>query len=137
MSGPTTSLVAVSKCDVDRAAVNMLAAVERIRAEERESTIQRILATERRWTRWLKRRRLTRAEAEAEADAPRDDWFNHRWDWKLWRCAASDVKHLAKRLQTAASLSQDGKVWLNLSEAQEVGEYLTRTNTAKEETPTS
>lgn len=127
MSSPTTSLVAVSKLEVATAATAMLASVEEARSQAREESVRAVMCDAWMWhfmPRYPFVRRLTRAEAEAFIEDLPDSMSSRAWAYHDWRWKDNWKEELAKRLQTAISLSQDGSVWLNLEDASIVAEHI-------------
>ncbi len=123
MSSPTTSLVAVGKADALRAVKAMRDGIPGIVANARELTIAEVMREERTW--WFIGRKLNRPEAEYMVDHVRlgDMGFPHRYSY--WRSRASGVETFAARLDTAARLTQDGNLWLNLDDAHTLSTWLT------------
>ncbi len=125
MSSPTTSLVAVGKADALRAVKAMRDAIPGIIAKAREATIVEAMAEERKWMFGLLGRNLTRAEAEHIVDTVTvgDMGFPHRYSY--WRSRASGIETFANHLDTAARLTQDDNLWLNLEDAHSLSTWLT------------
>ncbi len=117
----TTSLVSISTDKVRVAVTAMLAAVQRGQQEERANSIA-LLTTYRRW--WGLAAPFAEAQAIAIVDDLSLDRYGFRRPHTWWRISGWGTEALAKRLQSAADLSSDGAVWLNLDEAQQVKEYL-------------
>lgn len=120
-----TSLVSVAKQDATRAAGEILADVVECRKAAREKTIVDVLATHRINTGWFKSRPITRPEAERMVDeASQEILMDDNWRLAEWRRVKQGNETLAKRFISAAHLSQDGCIWLNLAEADCVASWL-------------
>lgn len=124
MSSPTTSLVAISVADAKAAADAMIIWVNQKRKEQRESYIAQILTHKTR-DGWFKPKRFYTMEEAIEMveDRTMGEWGGFPV-YSYWRFVGMDVQDLAERLTTAARLSRDGFIWVNLEDAQTIGKHL-------------
>ncbi len=96
-----------------------------VTAPEREEIVLDVLANRRIKTGWFKSRPITRAEAERLVDETDiEGLMDSDWRLALWRNTRAGNKTLAEQPISAAHLSQDGCVWLNLAEAHCMASWL-------------
>lgn len=115
-----TSLVPVSVADVQRAASAILYAISQAREQARRNQIDIVM----RKRRWFLGPRYTREQAEVVVNDVTCHYMSHLACHVYWHYLDARREELAKKLEAAASLSQDGCVWLNLEDAQTVKGYL-------------
>ncbi len=126
MSNPTTSLVSVAKETALRAAEAILEDVKSRRAVAKEEDILRAMAAERVKIGWFKYRPFSREEAEALVEShkiKRGCDYPRPYGW--WSLVEKGNETLANQLVSAANLTQDGYIWLNLEEARLISTFLT------------
>lgn len=130
----SSSLIPVSKATVLAAIPEIIAMVENTRSINRDTSIEKAMKEQRvtiptPWYRLSKSRPMNRAEAEEWIDQSDEDG----WPNSYWRTAGSHWEELAKALEAAALVVEDGaNLLLDLEAANLVREYQPRKKKDKE-----
>lgn len=119
MNGPTTSLVQVEVVKANAAAQAMLKHIDNERSMARLEYMEKLMKT--RKFLFCKKFNLKEAEEIVDGQWPFMDW---RWDYTKWKYRCETLEILANEIVSAVALSSDGKVWLNLHDANIVKKFL-------------